>query len=72
MADDPDREELVQAEPEVLRGDDEFLREPVSTRDPFVPEPGPRPGERNAFRLLRWAWIPLLVGIGIVVYAAFR
>ena len=66
----PERE--VQHEPQVLEGEDELPRQPTSQRDPFVPEPGPRPGERRAFRILPWAWIPLLVAVGVVVWAAVR
>ena len=72
MADDRDREELVQPDPQVLAGDDDLPRQPTSQRDPFVPEPGPRPGERDAFRLMRWAWIPILIVVAIVIYAAIR
>lgn len=72
MADEPEREELVQADPEVLQGDDDLPRQPTSRRDPFVPEPGPRPGEQKAFRVMRFAWIPVLIVVAIVVYAALR
>jgi hypothetical protein len=62
----------VQDEPPVLEGEDHIPRQPASHRDPFVPEPGPRPGEERAFRLLRLAWIPLLIVIGIVLWAVIR
>ncbi len=65
-------ERQVQAEPQVLEGDDDLPRQPTSHRDPFVPEPGPRPGEQRAFTWLRWAWIPLLIAVGVVVWAAIR
>ncbi len=65
-------ERLVQPEPEVLEGDDELPREPSSRRDPFVPEPGPRPGEARAFRWMRWAWVVVFVVVAIVVIAALR
>ena len=66
----PERE--VQHDPQVLEGEDDLPRQPASQRDPFVPEPGPRPGERRAFAVMRWAWIPLLVAVAIVVWAAIR
>jgi hypothetical protein len=72
MADEREREELVQPEPQVLAGDDDLPRQPTSQRDPFVPEPAPRPGERKAFGVMRWAWIPILVVVALVVYAALR
>jgi hypothetical protein len=65
-------ERLVQPEPEVLEGDDDLPRQPSSHRDPYVPEPGPRPGEQRAFALLRWAWVPVLVVVAIVLIAALR
>jgi hypothetical protein len=68
-----ERERLVQPDPEVLEGDDELPRQPVSDRDPFVPEPYARPGERRAWRLMRLAAIVLVVlALVIVVYALAR
>ena len=46
-------ERPVQEEPLVLEGEDELPRQPSSRRDPFVPEPYARPGERRAWRLMR-------------------
>src|SRR5204863_331712 len=37
-------EHEVQHDPQVLEGEDELPRQPTSHRDPFVPEPGARPG----------------------------
>ena len=65
-------EKEVQHTPQVLEGDDDVPRQPTSQRDPFVPEPGPRPGERRAFNVMRLAWIPLLIVVAIVVWAALR
>ncbi|MBD0330726.1 MAG: hypothetical protein ICV64_11570 [Thermoleophilia bacterium] len=65
-------EQPVQQDPQVLAGEDDLPRQPTSQRDPFVPEPGPRPGEARAFAWLRWAWIPLLVAVAVVVWAAVR
>jgi hypothetical protein len=67
-----EHERLVQPEPEVLEGEDDLPRQPAPPTDPYTPEPGPGPGERRAFRVLTWAWIPLLVLIAIVVIAALR
>jgi hypothetical protein len=67
-----DRERLVQPEPQVLEGEDDVPRQPTSARDPFVPEPGPRAGEQRAWRTMRLAFIPLLIAIAVVVYAAVR
>ena len=61
-----DRERMVQPEP------DDLPRQPAPPLDPYTPEPGPRPGERRAWATMRWAWLPVLVGIAVVVYAALR
>lgn len=65
-------ERQVQPEPQVLEGDDELPRQPASQRDPFVPEPYARAGERRAWRVMRLALIPLAVAIAIVLVAALR
>ena len=70
MADERERE--VQHEPQVLEGEDELPRQPAPPRDPYTPEPGPAPGERRAFQILRLALIPLAVVVAIVVIAALR
>ena len=67
-----DRERIVDTEPEVLEGDDEFPREPAAPLDPYTPEPGPRPGENQAFRVLRFAWIPIVIIAAVIVIAALR
>jgi hypothetical protein len=72
MQDDPERERIVDTEPEVLEGDDEFPREPASPLDPYTPEAGPRPGEERAFRVMRFVWIPLLVIAAVILIAALR
>jgi hypothetical protein len=64
-----EREREVQHEPQVLEGDDELPRQPAPALDPFTPEPGPRPGERRAFRVMRLAWIVVGVVVAIVLYA---
>jgi DNA-binding helix-hairpin-helix protein with protein kinase domain len=71
MSDEEER--LVQADPEVLEGDDELPRQPVSDRDPFVPEPHPRPGERREWRVMRLAALVVAALILVIVlYAILR
>ena len=65
-------EREVQHEPQVLEGDDELPRQPTSHRDPYVPEPDPRPGERRAFRLMLWSLLPIAIVVGVVIWAAVR
>jgi hypothetical protein len=70
--DEREHERLVQDDPEVVEGEDEFPREPAPPRDPYTPEPGPSPGERRAFRLLPLVWIVVLVLAAIILVAVFR
>ena len=65
-------EREVQHDPQVLEGDDEFPREPAEPLDPYTPEPGPRPGERRAFGVLRLAWIVVAIVVAIVLIALLR
>ncbi len=65
-------EREVQRDPQVLEGEDELPRQPSPPLDPYTPEPGPRAGERRAFRLLRWAFVPVAVAVAFVVWAALR
>jgi len=65
-------EREVQHRPQVLEGEDELPRQPSLPRDPFVPEPGPTPGDRRAFKLLPLVWVVVLVLAGIILYAVFR
>jgi hypothetical protein len=65
-------EREVQHEPQVLEGDDELPRQPSPPLDPFTPEPGPGPGERRAFGVMRLAWIVVGIVIVVVLYAALR
>jgi hypothetical protein len=67
-----DREHVVDPDAGVIEGDDEVPRQPAPPLDPYTPEPGPRPGDRRAFALMRWAWLPILVGVAVVLYAALR
>ena len=65
-------EREVQHDPQVLEGDDELPRQPAPPLDPFTPEPGPGPGERRAFRVMRLAWIVLAIVVVIVLVALLR
>jgi hypothetical protein len=65
-------EREVQHDPQVLEGEDELPRQPASPTDPYTPEPGPGPGERRAFGVLRLAWIVLAIAVAIVLIALFR
>jgi hypothetical protein len=59
--------------PEVMdEPDDGVLRQPSAPLDPYTPEPGPRAGELRAFRVMRWAWVPIIVAVAILVWVAVR
>jgi hypothetical protein len=63
-------EREVQHEPQVLEGDDDVPRQPAPPLDPYTPEPGPTPGDRRAFRVMRLAVVVVLIVVAIVVIAA--
>ena len=65
-------EREVQHDPQVLEGDDELPRQPAPPLDPFTPEPGPRVGERRAFRVLTLAFVALAIVAAIIIWAAVR
>lgn len=65
-------EREVQHDPQVLEGEDEGPRQPASPLDPYTPEPGPRPGERRAWKVMRLSWVVVAIVVAIVVYAALR
>jgi len=65
-------EREVQHDPQVLEGDDELPRQPAPPTDPYTPEPGPGPGERRAFGVMRLAWIVLAIAGAIVLIALLR
>jgi hypothetical protein len=58
--------------PQVMEGEDDVPRQPAPLADPITPEPGPRPGEERAFRILPLAWILLGIVIAFVIWAAVR
>lgn len=72
MSERDDGEREVQHEPQVLTGDDELPRQPSAPLDPYTPEPGPGPGERRAFGVMRLAWIAIAIVVAIVLLALFR
>jgi hypothetical protein len=57
---------------ESFEGEDLLLGGPALSRDPYTPEPGPRPGEQRAFTIMRWAWVPILVIALLLLVAIFR
>ncbi len=63
-------EREVQHEPQVLEGEDDVPRQPAPPLDPYTPEPGPAPGERRAFGVMRIAVLVVLVVVAIIVIAA--
>jgi len=65
-------EREVQHDPQVLEGEDESPRQPAPPLDPYTPEPGPGPGERRAFRVMRLSFIAIAIVVAIIVYAAIR
>ena len=67
-----DREQYVEPEAQVIAGEDDLPRQPSPPLDPYTPEPRARPGERRAFRVMRWAWLAVAIAIAIVVWAALR
>ena len=69
MAEEP-RE--VQSDPVVMEGDDETHVEPAPPVEPYTPEPGPRPGERRAFRVLPLAFVAIAIVVGLLVWIAVR
>jgi hypothetical protein len=46
--------------------------EPTPPLDPYTPEPGPRAGERLAFRTMWWGVIVLAALLAVVIWAAVR
>lgn len=62
----------VEHEPQVLEGDDDVLRQPASPIDPYTPETHARPGEKRAWQVMRLAWIPIIVVVALIIWAALR
>jgi hypothetical protein len=47
-------------------------RMPATTGDPYVPHMRDRPRWASRGRVLLWAWIPVIVIVGLVVWAHYR
>ena len=56
----------------VLEGVDEYPVEPAPPLDPYTPDTGPDPGEERAYRVMRWAWVPIAIAVLLIVIAVFR
>ena len=56
----------------VVEGEDEFPVEPAPPLDPYTPDTGPDPGEERAYRVLRWAWLPLGIAALLILVALLR
>lgn len=69
---DNEHEHVVDPEAGVIEGEDEIPRQPAPPLDPYTPEPGPGPGEQRAFNVLRWAWVPLIVAVVLIIVALLR
>ena len=67
-----EREQYAQPEGQVVEGEDDIPRQPSPPLDPYTPEPGPREGERKAFKAMWLAVAVVLVVVAIVVLAAVR
>ena len=65
-------EREVQHDPQVLEGEDDIPRQPAPPLDPFTPEPGPGPGERRAFGVMRLAWIVVIALVVMILIALVR
>jgi hypothetical protein len=70
--DDPQSVRPDEQVPQGIEGEDDVPRQPAPVADPITPEPGPRPGEERAFRILPLAWIGVAIVVAIVIWAALR
>ena len=71
-AEDPQTSDAPELPPPILDEEDDVPRQPAPPIDPYTPEPGPRPGERRAFQVMRLAVIPVVIALALVVWAALR
>ena len=69
-----EHEHIVDAEEPipVIEGEDEYPVQPAPPLDPYTPNTGPDPGEERAYRVMRWAWVPLAVGALLILIALLR
>ena len=56
----------------IVEGEDDFPVEPAPPLDPYTPDIGPDPGEERAYRVLRWAWLPLGIAFLLILIALVR
>jgi hypothetical protein len=56
----------------VVEGEDDFPVQPSPPLDPYTPDTGPGPGEERAYRILRWAWVPIIVSVLLILLALLR
>jgi hypothetical protein len=57
---------------EAFEGEEELLGGLPPVADPYTPDTGPGPGERQAYNVLRLAWIAIaVVALVIIAYAIF-
>lgn len=67
-------EQEYSREPDVVEEGDaeaEFAAQAVPL-DPYTPEPGARPGEKRAFRVMLLALIPIAIVVAIILVGIFR
>ncbi len=69
---DNEREHVVDPQAGVIEGEDEIPRQPAPPLDPYTAEPGPGPGNERAFKVMRWAWVPLIVAVVLILIALLR
>ena len=72
--DEKEHEHIVDDEAPIpiVEGEDDFPVEPAPPLDPYTPEPGPRAGDQEAFKVLRWAWVPIAIAFLLILIAVFR
>jgi hypothetical protein len=69
---DNEHERIVDPEAGVVEGEDEYPVQPTPPLDPYTPDTGPDPGEERAYRVMRWAWVPLIVVVLLILIALLR
>lgn len=69
---DPQTPRVVDPEAGVVEGDDAIPRQPAPPLDPYTPDPGPGPGERRAFNVLRLAWIVIAILVLAIIWVLVR
>jgi hypothetical protein len=67
-----EHEHVVDPEAGVIEGEDEIPRQPAPPLDPYTPDTGPDLGEERAYRIMRWAWVPIVIAVLIILIALLR